>query len=305
MSLKRVLVIGYGTLGQALERSAWVGRLEADFASRRAAGPAVALDITDERAVREFFAARPRYDLILNTAAMTDVDACERDPEAARSANAAAVKFLAAASAAQDASLIHISTNYVFAGTREGEYSEDDATGPCSAYGLTKLEGEWHALNGAGAPARAAVVRTSWVFGGAKRDFVRHFLEKFETPDPLPVVSDQTASLTYAKDLAEGLEPIALELEAARAAGKSLKRVYHATNAGRLTRYDMIVEMKKILRKSNEIRPVPAAGFGAWAAVRPKHSALSNARYAKAFGRALRPWPEALAEHLSEKGRAS
>ena len=300
--MKRILVAGFGTLGQALAASAWVRKLDAEFASRRASGPAAALDLTEESAVQNFFSSRPRYDLVVNAAAMTDVDACERDPEAARRANAHAVGFLARACAAQNAALIHISTNYVFSGTRDGEYAEDDATGPCSAYGITKLEGEWQALHAA--PV-AAVVRTSWVFGGQKRDFVRHFLEKFETPDPLPVVSDQTASLTYAKDLAEGLEPIARELDAAREAGKPLKRVYHATNAGRCTRYDMIVEMKKLLRKSNEIRPVPAAGFGQWAAVRPKHSALSNARYAKAFGRALRPWPEALAEHLQTQGRAS
>jgi len=294
----RILVIGFGTLGQALAQTGWLRRESVDFVGRRAERPAASLDITDTAAVTKFFSSRPRFDMVINTAAMTDVDGCEKDPVMARRTNAEAVARLADECKKSGASLLHVSTNYVFSGSDERERVETDSTAPCSIYGITKLEGEWHALNGCD---RASVVRTSWIFGGKKRDFVRHFLEKLETTEPLPVVADQVASLTYAKDLAEGLEPVARELETARAAGKSLRRTYHLTNAGKCTRFEMLVEMKKLLRKSNEIQPVPSEAFShVWVAVRPRFSALSNALYHATFGRSMRPWREALADHLAQ-----
>lgn len=242
-----------------------------------------------------FFRENRPYDLIVNCAAMTDVDACEENAAAARDANALAVKSLADAAAETRAAFIQISTNYVFPGTEERDRTEEDPVGPRSIYGLTKLEGEHHAFR---APF-CAVVRTSWIFGGGKRDFVRHFSEKFSLPERIPVVADQRASLTYAPDLAEAIGPVAgRELWPAREEGRALKQIYHIVNAGNLTRYEMLLHMKEVLGKTNTIEKVAASGFATWKAVRPRYSALSTVRYESVFGAKMRGWRDALSAHL-------
>jgi dTDP-4-dehydrorhamnose reductase len=299
--VERVLIVGYGTLGQALARSRWLRRAEIHVAHRRPVADPDApvrrfhlLDIAGEAGVRRFFAAAPRFSLVINCAAFTDVDGCEREPAAARATNARGVLYLARACARRGAAFLHVSTNYVFPGTGRRALREDDPTGPSSVYGLTKLEGEIHAL---GAP-RAVVVRTSWIFGGGKRDFVNHFLEKFEKEGPVPVVADQTASLTFARDLADAIGTVVTrELGPSRGA-RRFRRIYHLVNAGAATRYRMLLEMRRILGKSNPIVRVGRSEFSGWQAVRPAYSVLSGKRFERRFGKKLRHWKSALREHL-------
>ncbi len=294
--IKRVLIVGLGTLGRALLKSPWMEGRDVEAASRSGA-PVLPLDLSKETAVRDFFRGR-KYDLVVNCAAMTDVDGCEKSPAEARRVNALAVRDLARATRAARTPFIHVSTNYVFSGQSETPYRESDAAEPCSIYGLTKLEGEHHALH---ENPDAIVVRTSWIFGGTKRDFISHFLERFRSKEALEVVGDQSASLTYAPDLAAAIGEIAL----ARAGrpGKG-PRIIHVANRGALTRYDMLVEMKKILSKTNRIIKISQDKFKGWVAVRPRHSALSVARYESAFGSKLRSWQETLREHLAGEAAA-
>ena len=289
LRVKRVLVVGRGSLGAAILESSWIRRYKPEVAARTS-GMGHRLDITDEAGVRVLF-ARNHWDLVINCAAMTDVDGCERDPEAAYAANALGVRYLAEACDRTGAALLHVSTNYVFPGTGRSPLNEDDPAGPCSVYGTTKLAGEHYAL----ASRRSAVVRTSWIFGGRKRDFVNHFIEKLKSRGTVPVVADQRASLMYAPDLAEAMGPIAGRLLEGR---RPARRVYHIANAGGCTRHEMLLEMRRLLKSRNPGKKGQQGNFAAWAAVRPKYTVFSCKRYKAEFGRGLRHWKVALKEYL-------
>ena len=128
-----------------------------------------ALDIADERAVREAF-ARAKPDAVINCAAWTDVDACELDPQRAFLVNSQGVETLATASRLAGASFVTVSTDYVFDGRKaEGFYTQRDDPHPLSAYGAAKLEGEHRAQI---ASARTSVVRTGWIFGPGGKNFL-------------------------------------------------------------------------------------------------------------------------------------
>src|SRR5256714_11429874 len=126
------------------------------------------LDITNAAAVQATF-ARARPDAVINCAAWTDVDGCELNPERALAVNAFAVEALAQASRQVGASFVTISTDYVFAGDKEGFYTQRDDPEPQSAYGISKLKGEWLARIAA---ARTSVARTGWVFGAGGKNFL-------------------------------------------------------------------------------------------------------------------------------------
>lgn len=174
------------------------------------------LDVGDRSAVARFVAnAHP--DVIVNCAAWTAVDACERDPARARRDNADAVVWLREAADAAGAHLVQISTDYVFAGDLDRPYREDDATGPRSVYGRTKLAGE-HA-----AGPRATVVRTSWVCGEHGSNMVATVLGLLDRGVPdLAFVSDQRGNPTFTADLAVAVHQLATD----RRAG-----VFHVTNS--------------------------------------------------------------------------
>lgn len=224
---RRWLVVGAsGQLGRCL-----VERLAAHPRDALAGAPSRAeLDVTDREAVRRVVAAAAP-DVVVNAAAMTHVDACESEPEAAHRANALAPGWLAEASRAAGARFVHLSTDYVFDGTARRPYREDDPTGPRSVYGRTKLEGEQRAL---AADPDALVVRTAWLFGPG-RNFVRTILEAAERAlrgegPGLRVVDDQRGSPTYAGHLADAL----LALVEGDAAG-----IYHVANSGSATWWEL------------------------------------------------------------------
>lgn len=174
------------------------------------------LDVGDAGAVATFVhAAQP--DVIVNCAAWTAVDACESDPERAQRDNAEAVAHLRAAADAVAAHLVQISTDYVFSGDLDRPYREDDATGPQSVYGRSKLAGEL------AAGPNAAVVRTSWVCGEHGGNMVKTVLRLLHAGVPeLAFVADQRGNPTFTADLAVAVR----ELAAERATG-----LFHVTNA--------------------------------------------------------------------------
>jgi dTDP-4-dehydrorhamnose reductase len=260
------------------------------------------LDITDQAAVRRQVHAG---DLVVNCAAFTNVDAAEAQPDLAHAINAVGPGNVARACAAAGARMVHISTDYVFSGVQafsgfqafSGDlhrpYEISDATGPLSVYGRTKLDGE---LAVHAELPDAHVVRTSWVYtGGSGSDFVAVMRRLAATDRVIDVVSDQTGSPTYAKDLVSAL------LEVGE--GSIRAPVLHAANAGAASRFEQAREVFSLLGADPQrVRPVDTAAVPR-PAHRPVYSALSMASSAQQGLTALRPWREALAAALAVPGR--
>lgn len=247
------------------------------------------LDITDADAVG---AVLEPGDVVLNCAAYTAVDQAESDAEAAFAGNATGPAVLAAACARAGARLIHISTDYVFAGTSDKPYETDDPTDPATVYGRSKSAGEQAVLELA---PQAHVVRTAWVYTGRGSDFVATMVRLERERDTVDVVSDQLGSPTYAADLAEGL----LEL----AGRPDAPRVLHATNSGQASWFDLARAIfAGIGADPTRVRPCDSTAFPR-PARRPAYSVLSNRSWADAGLTPLRPWESALGDALSGLSR--
>jgi len=254
------------------------------------------LDVTDpaavERAVKEV-----RPDAVLNAAAYTAVDAAETDEATAAAVNAEAPATLARICALYGAGLVHVSTDYVFAGNASNAgrpYQVDAPVGPRSAYGRTKLAGE-RAVREL-LPERSWVVRTAWVYGASGGNFVRTMARLESTRDTVEVVDDQRGSPTWSRDLAAGL--LAL-VEAGPPPG-----IYHCTNAGETTWYGLARAVFEELGADPErVRPTTTAAFPR-PAPRPAYSVLSPAAWLAAGLPPTRPWRDALHAAFAEVGAA-
>ena len=241
------------------------------------------LDITDRDAVLAAVAdARP--DTIINAAAYTAVDACETDVELAYAVNATAVRHLADACAATNAHLVHVSTDYVFDGTLDRPYREDDATNPTSVYGQSKLAGESAAGPG------ATIVRTSWVCGEYGNNMVGLVLRLAAEPArALAFVDDQRGHPTFTVDLAPAVRQLAVD----RRSG-----TFHLTNAGVVSWYEFVREILAAAgHDSDRVRPIATADLDPpRPAPRPANSVLDNAAWRAAGHEPLRDFREPLAE---------
>ncbi len=229
------------------------------------------LDVTDAAAVR---AAAAGAGLIVHTAGMTDVDGCERDPAAAFRVNAVGARNVAATGVR----VVHLSTDYVFAGSGTGEHGEDDPTGPISAYGRSKLEGERAVLARPG----NLVVRTSWVYGEG-RNFIRSILGAERSGKRLRVVSDQRGRPTWADDLAAAL---------AYLAGRDDAGIVHVTGDGEPCTWADLAE----LVVGHPVERITTAEFGA-PAPRPRNGVLSLRR-ARSLGIPLADWRQSVMRYL-------
>ena len=277
----RIVITGAG--GQ-------VGRLLADEADQRGyqvtACTHAELDITDPAAVDSYIREN---DLVVNCAAVSNVDDAEARPDAAVAINATGPGNLAAACAGANARLIHISSDYVFSGNAGRPYEISDATGPLGAYGRSKLGGESAVL--AALPG-AHIVRTSWVYtGGSGTDFVAVMRKLAGTDRCVDVVDDQIGSPTYAPDLVRALLEIA--------AGDVRGPILHVANAGAISRCEQARAVFAELGADPErVRAVGTADVPR-PARRPKYSALSMTESVRAGLTPLRPWRDALVEALA------
>jgi dTDP-4-dehydrorhamnose reductase len=210
----KVLVTGAGgMLGRAVVEHCRAGGDEV-FAHEHQS-----LDITQVESVGSAF-ERERPEVVINCAAWTDVDACERDPQQAHAANALGPEVLAAACRCVGAQFITISTDYVFDGTKDGFYTQRDDPRPTSVYGVAKLEGERRAQ---AACARTSVVRSGWIFGMGGRNFLSRVFELAESGQTLKAISDAYGTPTYAVHLAARLRELA---------ALDLPGIYHIVNSG-------------------------------------------------------------------------
>jgi len=256
------------------------------------------LDITNADAVRGVIAREAEAAaetagglVIANAAAWTNVDAAEESEAAAFAVNATAPALLAAAAAQHNALLLHVSTDYVFAGDRVGgpPYRVADEPNPATAYGRTKLAGELavRSLHAAG----GHVVRTAWVYGPGN-NFVRTMARLATQRDTVDVVDDQRGSPTWARDLAAGL----LTLAAIRPPANT----WHLTGAGDTTWYGLAREVFRLTgHDPDRVKPTTTDKFPR-PAPRPAYSVLDGSAWIDAGLPEPRPWLESLTEAIAD-----
>jgi dTDP-4-dehydrorhamnose reductase len=244
------------------------------------------LDVTDAAAVRATVDEH-RPSVVLNCAGYTAVDDAESDEAAALRLNGAGPAHLAAACAAVDAVLLHVSTDYVFAGDATTPYPEDAPTAPKTAYGRTKLAGEEAVLG----YRRGYVVRTAWLYGAGGPNFVRTMIKLESVKDTLDVVDDQRGQPTWTVDLADRL----VRLGAAATTGSAPAGVYHGTSGGSATWFDLARETFRLLGADPaRVRPTDSTGY-VRPAPRPAYSVLGHDRWARTGIEPIRDWRAALA----------
>lgn len=253
------------------------------------------LDITKEDAVLEFV-SHLKPDYIVNCAAYTAVDKAEEAGEIVEKINADGPGNLAKAAKEVGATLVHISTDYVFDGdlSIEKSYQEDDQTGPVTVYGITKLHGEEQVKANTD---QYYIFRTAWLYGEGN-NFVRTMLKLGETRDEISVVSDQHGSPTYAEDLANIIgEAIEKEIPYG---------VYHSTNEGFTTWYDFTKAIFEQAKVDCKVNPVSTEKYiemmNIVQAKRPKNSQLSKKKLAK-VGIEVPAWEDALKRYLIKEGK--
>jgi dTDP-4-dehydrorhamnose reductase len=242
------------------------------------------LDISDASATAGAVAAA-RPDVVVNCAAWTDVDGAESSPEQALAVNGAGAGNVARAAAAISAWTIHISSDYVFDGTKRTPYVESDAVAPASSYGRSKLAGEREVAEGA--PGRHTVVRSSWLFGAGGPCFPATILRLAGERDELKVVADQVGCPTFTGHLADAL----VELAARRPLG-----IVHVAGGGSCSWYEFAREIVAGSGLRSEVTPCTTADMPR-PATRPAYSVLGSERRDEVPS--LPDWREGLAEYLS------
>ena len=250
------------------------------------------LDICDRDAVIAK-AKEVSPEFIINCAAYTNVDGCEVNFDLANKVNGVALENIADAAKNVDATLIHISTDYVFDGKLDVEqaYTEDMITAPVTAYGKTKLLGEQNAAKA----QKYYILRTAWLYGLGGKNFVKTMLKLSETHDTLSVVADQHGSPTCTTTLCEIVEAI-MEKEPEYG-------VYHSTNEGFTTWYDFTRKIFELSGRTTKVNPVTSEQYKEMnpaSSDRPKNSKLSKEKLHKieVYPKA---WEKALEEYLKEE----
>jgi dTDP-4-dehydrorhamnose reductase len=242
------------------------------------------VDLRDWRAMRDRI-ARFGPDLVLNCAAATDVDRCEREPDWAYALNALGARHVAQAAALVGAELVQVSTNYVFDGGQPTAYHEGDTPNPISVYGASKLAGEVEAR---AATSRCFVVRTAWLYAPQGRNFMLTMRRLMAERPGLRVVNDQFGNPTLAHDLARGI----LAIVAGAPYG-----VYHVVNQGVASWYDWAVEIARQTGARVAIEPIPALEYPR-AATPPANGTLASLSL-PGLGITLPHWRDALRRCLT------
>ncbi len=250
-----------------------------------------ALDLCDRDSVLGALSAA-RCEIIVNAAAYTAVDRAEQEPDQARRINADGAGHVAEAAAELGVPLLHISTDYVFAGICGRPYREGDPTAPTGAYGRTKLEGEARVL---AENPNSAILRTAWVYSPFGANFVRTMLRLGETREEVGVVADQQGNPTYALDIADALLAIAARIVADDSPG--LRGVFHMTGQGEASWADMaeavFAAAEHFGRKPVRVKRIATADYPT-PAKRPANSRLDCGKLNQVYGVALPDWRASL-----------
>lgn len=282
----RVCVIGAkGMLGRELIRACEMsgGRLEYN-----------ALDVEEidianaESTAAVFERLRPR--LVINAAAYTNVDGCETERELAMAVNARGPENLARCCRTRGARLVHVSSDYVFDGTKRAPYLPDDPVNPQSVYGQSKAEGDRGVRNRL---EDHVIVRSSWLYAAHGTNFVRTMLRLAGERSELRVVNDQIGCPTYARDLAGALLLLGLG---------TWRGTFHFCNAGACSWHEFASEILRLAGSEVPVLPMTTGELNR-PAPRPAYSVLGTDRFAEHTGVRPRAWRDALVECLREMGR--
>ncbi len=251
------------------------------------------LDITDKDKVKDYI-VNEHPDMVINSAAYTDVDGCETNQEMAYKVNGEGVKNLALACKLVDCPLVHISTDYVFNGENTKPWMEDDEVGPISIYGKSKLQGE-EAIESI--LDKFFIIRTSWLYGINGGNFPKTMLELAKTHDTLTVVTDEIGTPTYTLDLAQAIAEL-IETD--------YYGIYHITNSDYCSWFDFAKKIYAIGKKCGRVTKdctitgCTTAEYGA-KAPRPAYSVLSKEKIQKELRIKIPEWEQSLKDFMSDR----
>ena len=284
---RRIVIVGSGgRLGAALVRE-W-----------RALGDEVLglnhelLDLADYRQIHDRLDPLD-FDVLVNCAAITNVDFCEREEALAFRVNSGAVAKLADVCARKRARCVHISTDYVFDGEKREPYTEDDEPNPICKYGASKLSGErgLHAV-----ADKHLAVRVSWVFGPDRPSFIDQILQRALEHDRVEAIADKVSAPTFTLDAAKLLRPLAEDA--------AIDGVIHLCNTGACTwqeygqhALDSAIAAGAPLR-AQKVEPLTLAEMAAFVAKRPVYTPLSTTNYTRLTGVTPRSWQEAVEDYV-------
>jgi len=282
----KIAVIGAnGRLGAALAREYARDFEVTSFARRQ-------LDLGQLDRVRSALAGT-KFELLINCAALTNVDYCESHREEAVLVNAEAPRLLAEIANEKSAKLVHFSTDYVFDGKKSDPYAERDKAVPLSVYGESKLEGERRVLE---VSSNNLAVRLSWVFGPDKPSFIDQIIQRAREDDVVTAVADKFSAPTYTIDVVSWLR-LAID--------KSANGILHLANNGGCSWQEWAQYAIDVCRslgiplKAERIGTVSLADMKNFVARRPVHTVLSTAKFAALTGVKPRHWRDAVAEYIT------
>lgn len=257
--MKKILVIGSnGQLGNCIKKLAPDFELDYEFIFT----DSKSLDITNDDQVKNFFSEyKPKF--CINASAYTAVDLAEKEKDKAFAVNAKGVENLATSCADYKTVLIHISTDYVFDGETNLDYSEDDFTNPIGVYGKSKLKGEELALEN---NPQTVILRTSWLYSEFNKNFVKTMLNLFSQKDELGIVADQFGQPTNANDLAEAIMSIIEN-------PKKTFGVFHFSNYPETTWYEFAQKIAEFSESSVKLNALTTEEYPT-PAKRPKRSTM-------------------------------
>lgn len=242
------------------------------------------LDITDKDKTIEFI-VECKPDVVINSAAYTDVDGCETNQDLAYAVNGEGVRNLALGCKEVDCPLVHISTDYVFDGTARNPIEEDGEIGPISVYGKSKLKGEQAIQE---ILDKYYILRTAWLYGINGKNFPKTMLELAENHTEITVVYDEVGTPTYTPDLAYGISQI-IETD--------YYGIYHLTNSGSCSWCEFAKYIFEVAGKDVKVIPVTASEFSR-PAPRPSYSVLKNKKWIENGFEPLRDYKEAIKEYI-------
>ena len=242
------------------------------------------LDITSGEAVAAFF-EREKVDVVVNCAAYTAVDLAEENEQQADLLNHKAVALLAETCVRHNATLIHISTDYIFSGDADAPYTEEVAPAPINTYGRTKLAGERTVVESG---CRHIILRTAWLYSEFGRNFFKTMQSLTATREEVRVVADQIGTPTYAGDLAAAITYIINSEQLDRCG------IYHYSNEGVCSWYDFACEIARLSGHTDcKVTPCTTEEYPT-KAQRPRYSVLDKSKFVSTFGITIPEWHEAL-----------
>lgn len=282
--MKKILVTGAnGQLGRCIQDAAAdFPDLEFVFVSKET------LDIENTALLKDFFREK-KFSHCINTAAYTNVENAEREPEKAFAINAEAVKNLATVCKEHDVVLLHISTDYVFDGKKGSPYLEPDLTNPINVYGDSKLKGEQFIQE---ICDKFFILRTSWLYSQYGHNFLKTILKYGEEGKPLTITTEQTGTPTNANDLAKALLHVVAQ-------DSTDYGVYHYSNSGQTTWFGFAEEILKQTEKLKDANLAKTNHYRTFAA-RPEYSVLDNTNAQNKLKLKYIDWQESLQSVLKE-----